>query len=430
MSRLLNKPIKAFTAYALVILGLSIPAYYKVVDQIWLAELDEQNEILKENIQHGLEQYQVDDERLEQVLDLWSKIQPWTSILPVSASEARKPDSVYAVIRENRLDADDGVDRFRGLSSYITANGRHYHLMIETNVEEADEAMLAIAAVAILFFVLLVSGFILLNRRISKRIWKPFRSTLEQLKAYDLTSGAALPLEKTGIQEFEELHDALDKLIDRNVRAYQQQKAFIENASHELQTPLALLKSKLDLLMQNKDVTQAQAEILAAIELPLSRVARINKNLLLLAKIENHQFAEREDMDLSHVLHESMELVADYLEDKRLNITLLVQQPLHLSCNKFLLETLVGNLLTNAIRHSAAGSSIAIHSSANTLTFKNAGTQPLKRENLFERFSISSPETTNSGLGLAIVKEICTRYAWGISYGYEDSLHSFEVTFP
>jgi len=289
--------------------------------------------------------------------------------------------------------------------------------------------MLAIAIVTLLFFALLVIGFIFLNRRIAKQIWQPFRNTLKKLKSFDLTTQRAVSFDKTNIEEFEELNQSLQKLIDKNISVYSQQKTFIENASHELQTPLAVLKSKLDLLLQNKNITSEQAELLTAIDLPLSRITRINKNLLLLAKIENKQFAEVENIELTEVINETLELLSDYTTLKQISVDENFSEKLFLSCNKTLLEILVNNLLINAIVHNTEQGKIQISFSNKTLTISNTGKTALSNEKLFERFTISSSETANSGLGLAIVKEICNRYNWHIHYTFENNLHSFSVQF-
>jgi signal transduction histidine kinase len=315
------------------------------------------------------------------------------------------------------------------LSAYININGKLYHLQIETNIEEADETMLAIAVVTLLFFALLVIGFILLNRRIAKQIWRPFRNTLEKLKSFDLTTQQNVSFDKTDIEEFEELNQSLQKLIDKNISVYNQQKTFIENASHELQTPLAVLKSKLDLLLQNKDLTNEQSEIINAIELPLSRVSRINKNLLLLAKIENNQFADKESIEVTELVNETFELLIDYTTTKQISVDKNLSEKLALTCNKTLLEILISNLLINSIVHNAENGKINIGFSGRTLTVSNTGKIALDNKKIFERFIVSSSETANSGLGLAIVKEICNRYQWQINYTFQNNLHSFSVQF-
>ena len=428
MSKLLHKPFKAFTIYALIILACSIPVYYLVVDFIWLDELDEHNHIVKERIEYSFNNAQIEENELNSLLKNWGKLQPSTTLTPSDLS-VPKPDSTYTITKQNTYVEHNEIDRFRVLSSYISINGKLYHLQTETNIEEADETMLAIAIVTLLFFALLVIGFIFLNRRIAKQIWQPFRNTLKKLKSFDLTTQRAISFDKTNIEEFEELNQSLQKLIDKNISVYSQQKTFIENASHELQTPLAVLKSKLNILLQNKNITSEQAELLTAIDLPLSRMTRINKNLLLLAKIENNQFAEVENIELTEVINETLELLIDFTTTKYISINKNLSEKITVTCNKALLEILVNNLLINAIVHNTEQGKIQISFSNKTLTVSNTGKTALSNEKLFERFSVSSSQTTNSGLGLAIVKEICNRYNWRISYTFEDSLHSFSVRF-
>ena len=428
MSKLLNKPFKAFTIYALIILACSIPVYYLAVDFIWLDELDEHNQIIKERIENSFNNAKIEESELNILLKNWDRLQPNTTLTP-SYLSVLKPDSTYTITKQNRYVEHNEIDRFRVLSAYININGKLYHLQIETNIEEADETMLAIAVVTLLFFALLVIGFILLNRRIAKQIWRPFRNTLEKLKSFDLTSQQTVSFDKTDIEEFEELNQSLQKLIAKNISVYNQQKTFIENASHELQTPLAVLKSKLDLLLQNKNLTNEQSEIINAIELPLSRVSRINKNLLLLAKIENKQFSVVENIELTEVINETLELLIDYTTAKQITVDKNLPEKLALTCNKTLLEILISNLLINSIVHNAENGKINIDFSGRTLTVSNTGKIALDNKKIFERFIVSSSETANSGLGLAIVKEICNRYQWQINYTFQNNLHSFSVQF-
>lgn len=424
MKKLLSKPFKAFTIYALIILLCSIPVYYWVVDRIWLHELDDHNNIVKGMVEKGLTKTEMQHKELDDILKLWNIVQPGTTLTPVNTPA--KEDSFYTVTRS----MNGEVDRFRGLASYIAVHDKTYLLTVETNVEEADETIAAISIVTFVFFSLLVTGFILLNKRISKNIWKPFSDTLGKLKSFDLAKDPKLNFGKTDIEEFQQLNDTLDKLIQQNISVYNQQKVFIENASHELQTPLAVLKSKMDILLQNKDITTEQLQILEAIEMPISRMSRINKNLLLLAKIENSQFAEKTAINLPATLDSSIKLLADYIQDKNLRLSNEAKEPLEVSCNSFLLETMINNLLTNSIRHTAPGGIITIELKDKILTFKNSGTSALNEATLFERFGISSKETVNSGLGLAIIKEICNRYGWRISYLFANNFHSFSVSFP
>lgn len=428
MSKLLHRPFKAFTIYALVILACSVPVYYLVVDFIWLSELDEHNQIVKERIQESFSKISIEQGELNSLVENWEKLQPGTRLSPAATSIAA-PDSSYTITRKNVYSKRDEIDRFRGLSCYININGKPYHLQIETNVEETHETILAITIVALLFFILLVAGFIVLNKRIARKTWLPFHTTLDKLKEFDLTQQRAISFDKTEVDEFQELNRSLGSLIDKNVSVYSQQKTFIENASHELQTPLAVLRSKLDLLLQDKNITNDQFEILSAIELPVARITRINKNLLLLAKIENNQFADKEEVSLAEIVGETLELLSDYITTKQMAVDKKLEGELTLLCNKTLLETLISNLLINAVVHSSGKGPLSVRLSGKTLTVSNTGQVALDRERIFERFIVSSTETANSGLGLAIVREICSRYGWHVSYAFDRGFHSFSVTF-
>ncbi|MCB9186606.1 MAG: HAMP domain-containing histidine kinase [Flavobacteriales bacterium] len=426
MTKLLNKPLRPFAVFSLLLLAASIPIYYLVVDAIWLSELDEHNHIVKHHIKNKLSETEIDPQQLEQMLALWKVLEPGTT-LELIPNKVETKDSLYLITRTTDFDGEQETDRFRGLVSYFTVNGQSYRFQTETNVEEADETLAAIAAVTVLFFVLLMLGFILLNRRISKQVWKPFYDTLERLSSFDLNRNPNITFEKSDIEEFEQLNSELERLILRSVSVYNQQKAFIENASHELQTPLAVLRTKLELLLQDKALSEQQAEVVSGVSVPLSRMSRINKNLLLLAKIENSQFADVERVSVAEVMDESLELLEDPIKQKRLSVERFSQDALSLECNRTLMEMLINNLLVNAITHSSEAATIIIETDRNGFTVSNSGKSALDANRVFERFARSSQDKQSSGLGLAIVKEICQRYGWVISYQFENGMHVFSV---
>ncbi|WP_300665490.1 HAMP domain-containing sensor histidine kinase [Fluviicola sp.] len=425
MSKLLDKPFKSFSIYALIILVCSIPVYYFVVDAIWLEELDEHNSIIRKRMEKGIQSTHINEQELNQTLAIWNSLQPGTKLIGIDEKNIKK-DSVYTISAYNRFEKE--TDRFRVLSTTIRVQGKPYQLTISTNVEEADETLIAIAIVTILFFAFLVLGFVFLNKRISRKSWKPFYHTLNQLKNFDLNKDQQIHLEQSDIEEFEELNRELSELIRKNASAFNQQKRFIENASHELQTPLAILKSKMDVLLQDEHLSEDQSSTIEAINSNLSRISRINKNLLLLAKIENHQFAEEATVNIRDILEESIDLLGDYIQNKDMRIQLRTIS-YSVKCNQTLLEVLINNLLINAIRHGNVHDVIEINLGNNTLTFSNSGSSALNPDQLFVRFGISTEETTNSGLGLAISKEICERYNWKLSYAFNGQRHEFVIEF-
>ncbi|WP_185279232.1 sensor histidine kinase, partial [Elizabethkingia anophelis] len=181
-----------------------------------------------------------------------------------------------------------------------------------TNIEESQETVAAIALVTIFFFLLIVVGLLFLNKRLSASVWEPFRNTLDKLKRFNLNSQTKIEFDKTDITEFEELNQSLRKLIEHNISVFKTQKEFTENASHELQTPLAILKNKLDILLQSEDLTERQYQIAEEMNRALTRSSRINKNLLLLAKIDNSQFDNTEIIQFDGLLDQSMEILQEH----------------------------------------------------------------------------------------------------------------------
>lgn len=426
MTKLLNKPLKIFSLYALVVLILSIPVYYFVIDYIWLSELDERNTVIKNHLQDKLSKIQKSDAEVEQLVNVWNVLIPNVSL---KKDSILTDDKFYSVSREIIENGNKEMERYRGLSSVLFVNDVAHRLEIETNVEEADETLMAITIVTFLFFCFLLLGFVLLNKRISDKIWMPFRSTLEKLKLFDLNIQQKIKFEHSDIEEFEELNEELDKMIQKNVSTFNQQKQFIENASHELQTPLAVLKSKIDILIQDESLTKEQAKLISSIELPLSRVSRINKNLLLLAKIENKQFIENDILDIVDCVNKSFDLLTYYINGKHFDINKNFTASFSVTCNKFLLETLINNLLINAIKHTSKNGSITVNLTENKLEILNTGSAELDSTTLFQRFMTGSSESSGNGLGLSIIKEICYRYGWEISYCFQKNNHIFSLKF-
>ena len=426
MTRLLNKPFKAFTIYALILLACSIPVYYYVIDKIWIREIDNQNEILKEKIENGLRQIKLNDVELNKTLQFVDTIHPGLKLIPIDSSGKRK--ILFYTFTRKRKNSDK-IDRFRGLSAYVYSQKKYYLLTVETNVKEKKGTIITLANITFFFFIFLVTGFIIINRIIAISIWQPFKNNLDKLKSFDIKTQKELGLKPSYIQEFEELNQTLNQFIQKNVSAYKLQKEFSENASHELQTPISVIKSKLDLLLQNSLLSQEQYELLTSINIPLSKLSRITKNLLLLAKIENKQFSNIETIDLPQVINETLSLLSDQWSHMQLHFNLEFNDSQTWFANKNLFEILITNLLTNAIRYTDKGQMLGVYTSANILKVYNEGKTPLNEDQIFKRFAYASNLSGSSGLGLAIVKEICDLYAWKIHYSHENSKHIFSIEF-
>ncbi len=425
MKNLLQKSLKPLTIFAFIVFALSIPIYFLLVDWIWQKELDENNELIAQRIENEFNEQGISEEKLTESIRFWNEIQSVGKMEPVSNPLLK--DSLYTIRRQNPYSKEKAIDRFRGLKTPIKINENHFILTIETNVEESEETMGYIAVVTLGFFLVLIIGFWLLNKWISVKLWEPFRKTLTKLKTFNLNNQTTIEFEKSDTVEFEELNEALQKLIEHSISVYKNQKEFTENASHELQTPLAIIKSKLDLLLQEV-VTDRQYQIIEEINKSLTRITRINRNLLLLAKIENRQFQDVQNFYLSEIIRNSINNLEDFILDKNIQINSDFSENPTVNSNQVLTEILVDNLLLNAIRYAENGSAISLKLSHNKLIISNTGDQILDKKLLFERFKKRS-DSTGSGLGLSIVKGICINNGWQIDYNFKNGFHSFSVIF-
>lgn len=320
---------------------------------------------------------------------------------------------------------------------YVTISLLWEYEMNEHNIVLSAEAarhdsymiIMAVTMLTTLFFILMMGGFILLNKRISRRLWKPFYNSLGQIRDFNLHRQQPVAFADTDIEEFAELNQRLQKLISGNIAAYQQQKEFADNASHELQTPLAIIQSKLELLLQSQPLSTRQYELIEDAIRALTRVSRINKNLLLLTKMENNQYMDQERIDLSELLEHTLQVLMPFVSDRQLQVKKEVFPQVCVNGNRILIEILLNNLLVNAIRYSPEGSSITLTLTSDHFIIGNSGQKPLEAEQLFKRFATASSQKPGTGLGLAIVKEICTRYNWDISYSYRTNFHEFTIRF-
>ena len=265
----------------------------------------------------------------------------------------------------------------------------------------------------------------------TKRLWLPFDDTLRKAEHFNLAQGETPVFKATDVREFSRLNRSLEQLMRKDRKIYRIQKEFTENASHELQTPLAVVRSKLDLLMQ-EDLTESQMRLVSDLYGLTMRMGHLNRNLLLLAKIDNAQYAATEEVDIitllsgSQPLYDALQGGASLrVDDRRTNHHTMVR------ANSVLLECLLKNLIVNAIRHSASGSEVRIIVEDESLTVSNASAdgKPLDRETLFHRFRSGDVRQKGNGLGLAIVKAVCDLHRWAVEYRFEEGNHCFCVCF-
>ena len=319
---------------------------------------------------------------------------------------------------------------YRQLEFPVTVKGKYYLASVKKSQEETEDLVRLVLQITLSAVLTLLTLLFLINRLVLGKLWKPFHSTLKQIKNFKLASKETMMAEPTNIDEFEELNEAFVQMTKKASNDYHEIKTFTENASHEIQTPLAIIKSKLELLSQNEGLKEDQMNLIQVISETTNRLSKLNQSLLLLTKLDNSQFLEAEKIDISQLTLRLLNNYEELIIAKGIDLTKNIEPNIVLFINETLAEILITNLLTNAIKHNIDKGSIQIILTRRSLSFINTGdsleTNPSE---LFERFRKDKVKSDSLGLGLSIVKKICDKYGYEVTYKYAGLFHTTAITF-
>jgi len=323
---------------------------------------------------------------------------------------------------------DPDKEHYRQLVFGIRAAETNYRVSVSKSLEDTDELIQSVALITVITILAILVASFVINRVVLKRIWKPFYHSLDTIRDFKVGSSSSLQFAPEKIDEFSHMNQALEKLTRQAQLDYLSLKTFSENASHEIQTPIAIARSKLDLLIQDDQLTEEQSQIVQSAYNAIQRLARLNQSLLLLAKIENNQFEEVQQFDLIKNLQAKLEDFSELWLAHNISTEADLQNQV-IQINPELGEILLNNLISNATRHNYAGGKIKIALTDKMLKVENTSHQKeLLREKLFQRFN-NSGGTSQNGLGLSIIKQICDVSGFKINYSYSNDMHAFEIIF-
>lgn len=319
---------------------------------------------------------------------------------------------------------------YRELSFGVSIGNQQYKVSILRALYETDELTQAVVLVLISIILLTLITLFITNYLISKKLWQPFYQTLGTLENFKIAQPLSIDFEPTKILEFQNLQQDLTKLTEKVRRDYQSLKSFTENASHELQTPLSVIGSNLEMLIQADNLTENQLQQISQLIDSLGKVSRLNQTLLLLTKIENRQFDTTERINVSEFLKNKLVSFGAWISLKSIAIETNIQPDVKAKINSYLLEILLNNILGNAIKYNILNGILRIQLSNNELIVENSGVKPeYNPEEMFQRFRKGKANVNSLGLGLAIVKQICDTYGFEVSYNFRDSRHTIQITF-
>ncbi|MEP6683588.1 MAG: HAMP domain-containing sensor histidine kinase [Parafilimonas sp.] len=316
----------------------------------------------------------------------------------------------------------------RTIQFYIEAKNAWYIISVSKSLQGSDELIQSIILITVTLILLILAATFIINRIVLKKLWKPFYTTLQQMQQFNLSDADEINFDTPEIDEFSYLNSSLIKTLNRAQHDYQSLKEFTENASHELQTPLAVIQSKLDILIQNEKLSENESESIQSAYDALQGLSRLNQSLLLLAKIENRQFNEQEKIDIKTVIENKIKQFNELWKSR--NITVLTSlSAKEIFANKYLIEILLNNLLSNATKHNITNGSIEILLNGNLQVINTGVAYVLDEKQLYKRFSKQNAVGESHGLGLSVVNEICKASKYYCIYNFQaPNVHSFTIS--
>lgn len=400
------------------VLALAGLVYYGTISYIANSELDRN---LVEEIDE-VHEYIDDFHKLPKPADF---DEDQTSFTPTSETVIKQVffNTAYHNPRNSKIEVG------RAVVSLLKFNGINYKMVIVVSKEGTENLIQVILLITLALTAILLIILAIANRFVLNGLWKPFYQILANLRGYNVAEDHTPTVANIKVDEFNELNDAVVTMSSRVKNDYQNLKAFTENASHEMMTPIAVITSKLDTLIQDESLRQDQYGQINDMYSAASRLSKLNQSLLLLVKIENDLLRDVEPINLQDVITERAQQFNELLLSKNISLVQRLND-VEVSVSKYLIEILINNLFTNAIRHNIPFGMIRIELKKNKLLFQNTGIDktPLNPGEIFERFQ-KGKTSEGTGLGLTIAHNICKQYGWRLNYYFEDPLHTFHIDF-
>lgn len=412
--------MKLFTKYnrvnllaTIVIFLFASTAFYLVLHYILLRQVDEDLRIEQREIETFVQEHNTLPEPVP------VKDQKITYTLTEHFSAGGKFSTAF-------LDDsfEKGKNYQRVLLFDIKADNKTYAVTVAKSLERTDRLIKSILIIALITILAILIVSLLINRILLKTLWKPFYKTLDVIRNFRVDKKQTIHFPTTKIDEFSFMNTTLEKATNQAKKDYSALKEFTENASHEMQTPLAIIRSKLDLFIQHENLSEDQSKTMLGTYNAVEKLSRLNQSLLLLAKIENDQYAETSSIDLKQKLEEKTQAFHELWQSQNIVVNTHLENVV-IKMNTELADILLNNLLSNATRHNYPGGFIRIDVKNKQLTITNSSrNNKLDQQRLFSRF-YKQDHKESTGLGLSIVKQICEISNLKIDYSFDQGNHFF-----
>lgn len=303
-----------------------------------------------------------------------------------------------------------------------------YELTVCTPTIEKADLKESIFYLLIILFASLLVVILIVNVLVFRNSMKPFYRLLDWLEGYRLGTGKVMLQNPTNTTEFQKLNETVIEFASHNEEVYEQQKLFIGNASHEMQTPLAVCMNRLEMLMEDDSLTESQLKEIVGTYQTLEYASKLNRSLLLLSKIDNNQFIEEKEIDMNKLVKRYVEDYQDVYAYKNIEVRIEETGNFIVQMNDVLAGVLMMNLLKNAFVHNIENGSLYIDVTSRSIRLRNSAEHgSLDEKRIFERFYHGHKKEGSSGLGLALVDAVCRHSCIQIRYYYEEGWHIFEI---
>ncbi|MEP6846484.1 MAG: HAMP domain-containing sensor histidine kinase [Panacibacter sp.] len=399
-----------------IIFLLASIAFALLLRYVLISQVDDDLRIEQNEITTYIGEYK----RLPEVIKVRDQ---QTTYTPVEEKPSDNKHHFYTSTVYNKHEHEEELMRF--INFNVQVDGQWYGVTVSKSLEGTDDLIQSIIIITVITILLILITTYLINRIVLGRLWQPFYDALKSFSNFKLGS-SALHLPESNIDEFALMNKTLQQAMAKADEDYVVLREFTENASHELQTPLAVIRSKLDLLIQDEGLTVQQSNALQASYEAIGKLSRMNRSLLLLAKIENRQFSETVIVDLKTLIEEKLQQFKEIWQGRNIIAETYLNEA-SVTMHASLADVLLNNLLSNATKHNNDNGIIHIHLEQGLLSISNTGSlQPLNEQLLFTRFYKGEAASENHGLGLSIAKLICTVSGCTINYIYDDDhTHTF-----
>lgn len=415
--KLIYKTSRYYLGYTLFILGAGTVLFYFLIKIVLIHSVDE-----------ALHQEEVQIIKNLKYEKTFEKLEPSENVYIRKVRIDHPVPEKYSTIEV--YDSLGNTEHYRELKAIYKHGNQFYEISIRQSLVESETLLASLLPAVGILFIIILAGVLLINRYISNKVWKPFYDIVDKLKGYDLAKTKVIPYQHSEISEFNELAQSVEKMTNKIYKDFLSQKEFNENSSHEMQTPLAIIRNKLELLIQCNNLKEEELRLIESLFEAVKRLSLLNKGLLLISKIENQQFGEIEKVEMEMLVRNSLNNFDSQMEDKKISLTLNIIDPCVLNFNIILADILLNNLISNSIKHNIPEGKIYVELTKRSLKIENTGLPlSITPELLFERFRKSSDSETSIGLGLAIVKKIADMFKFKVGYSIEKNTHIVLITF-